>query len=115
MAELAEEVEGVDVAKLRWAEVCLQYILSLAKALLYCHQKHVIHRDIKPENLLVGTNVRPLPLTLTLTLILTLTLTLTINLTITLPVSGTGTIFLTVYVVCSRNGDCHPPQNPLPA
>jgi serine/threonine protein kinase len=30
------------------------YIASLAKALLYCHQKHVIHRDIKPENLLVG-------------------------------------------------------------
>ena len=30
------------------------YIASLAKALLYCHQKHVIHRDIKPENLLIG-------------------------------------------------------------
>ncbi|GLJ43502.1 hypothetical protein SUGI_0904400 [Cryptomeria japonica] len=30
------------------------YIASLARALLYCHQKHVIHRDIKPENLLVG-------------------------------------------------------------
>jgi len=30
------------------------YIASLAHALLYCHQKHVIHRDIKPENLLLG-------------------------------------------------------------
>ncbi|CAL5222807.1 g5226 [Coccomyxa viridis] len=31
-----------------------QYIASLARALLYCHAKHVIHRDIKPENLLLG-------------------------------------------------------------
>lgn len=30
------------------------YVLSLARALSYCHTKHVIHRDIKPENLLVG-------------------------------------------------------------
>jgi aurora kinase len=30
------------------------YIASLARALMYCHKKHVIHRDIKPENLLVG-------------------------------------------------------------
>ncbi|CAL8461899.1 g1430 [Coccomyxa elongata] len=30
------------------------YIASLARALLYCHSKHVIHRDIKPENLLLG-------------------------------------------------------------
>ncbi|RHN69498.1 putative protein kinase Aur family [Medicago truncatula] len=29
------------------------YILSLTKALTYCHEKHVIHRDIKPENLLL--------------------------------------------------------------
>ncbi|KAL4858631.1 Serine/threonine-protein kinase Aurora-2 [Chlorella vulgaris] len=32
------------------------YIASLAKALTYCHSKHVIHRDIKPENLLRGLN-----------------------------------------------------------
>jgi serine/threonine protein kinase len=32
------------------------YIASLAKALVYCHSKHVIHRDIKPENLLLGLN-----------------------------------------------------------
>mmetsp|Transcript_30030 Transcript_30030/g.41577 ORF Transcript_30030/g.41577 Transcript_30030/m.41577 type:complete len:352 (+) Transcript_30030:54-1109(+) len=30
------------------------YIRSLANALMYCHNKHVIHRDIKPENLLIG-------------------------------------------------------------
>ncbi|KAK9834308.1 hypothetical protein WJX81_005470 [Elliptochloris bilobata] len=30
------------------------YIASLARALVYCHSKHVIHRDIKPENLLLG-------------------------------------------------------------
>ena len=33
------------------------YIASLARALLYCHSKHVIHRDIKPENLLMGMKV----------------------------------------------------------
>ena len=31
-----------------------RYIASLARALMYCHTKHVIHRDIKPENLLLG-------------------------------------------------------------
>ncbi len=31
-----------------------RYIASLARALVYCHSKHVIHRDIKPENLLLG-------------------------------------------------------------
>ena len=30
------------------------YVASLARALFYCHKKHVIHRDIKPENLLIG-------------------------------------------------------------
>ncbi|KAI6702641.1 hypothetical protein NL676_011777 [Syzygium grande] len=29
------------------------YIASLAQALGYCHENHVIHRDIKPENLLL--------------------------------------------------------------
>lgn len=28
--------------------------MQLARALAYCHSKHVIHRDIKPENLLLG-------------------------------------------------------------
>ena len=28
--------------------------MQLARALSYCHSKHVIHRDIKPENLLLG-------------------------------------------------------------
>jgi serine/threonine protein kinase len=32
-----------------------KYIASLARALLYCHDKHVIHRDIKPENLLIDS------------------------------------------------------------
>lgn len=31
-----------------------KYISDLARALDYCHTKHVIHRDIKPENLLIG-------------------------------------------------------------
>jgi aurora kinase len=30
------------------------YMVQLARALFYCHSKHVIHRDIKPENLLIG-------------------------------------------------------------
>lgn len=32
------------------------YIKSLAKALIYLHERDVIHRDIKPENLLLGNN-----------------------------------------------------------
>lgn len=32
------------------------YILSLADALNYLHERDVIHRDIKPENLLLGHN-----------------------------------------------------------
>ncbi|EHA8589005.1 serine/threonine-protein kinase Aurora-3-like [Cocos nucifera] len=35
------------------------YIASLARALAYCHEKHVIHRDIKPENLLLDMEVQP--------------------------------------------------------
>ncbi|RWR80704.1 serine/threonine-protein kinase Aurora-3-like protein [Cinnamomum micranthum f. kanehirae] len=34
------------------------YIASLAKALAYCHERHVIHRDIKPENLLLDLQGR---------------------------------------------------------
>lgn len=32
------------------------YVLSLADALNYLHERNVIHRDIKPENLLLGHN-----------------------------------------------------------
>lgn len=35
-------------------QITATYVASLAKALAYCHAKHVIHRDIKPENLLLG-------------------------------------------------------------
>lgn len=35
----------------------VQYIMSLAQALAYCHEKHIIHRDIKPENLLIDHHV----------------------------------------------------------
>lgn len=31
-----------------------KYILALADALIYLHERDVIHRDIKPENLLLG-------------------------------------------------------------
>ncbi|URD99524.1 serine threonine-protein kinase [Musa troglodytarum] len=34
------------------------YVSSLAGALAYCHEKHVIHRDIKPENLLLDIEGR---------------------------------------------------------
>lgn len=34
------------------------YVASLARALVYCHEKHVIHRDIKPENLLLDVEGR---------------------------------------------------------
>ncbi|KAJ1701656.1 hypothetical protein LUZ63_001435 [Rhynchospora breviuscula] len=34
------------------------YVASLARALAYCHEKHVIHRDIKPENLLLDLDGR---------------------------------------------------------
>lgn len=42
-------------AKGRFSEITTaRYISDLSKALVYCHEKHIIHRDIKPENLLLG-------------------------------------------------------------
>jgi serine/threonine protein kinase len=38
------------------AVLSCRYVLSLSRALGYCHTKHVIHRDIKPENLLVSSS-----------------------------------------------------------
>lgn len=35
---------------------CVKYILHIAKALQYLHQRHVYHRDVKPENILMGSN-----------------------------------------------------------
>lgn len=37
-------------------QITAGYIKSLAKALIYLHERNVIHRDIKPENLLLGNN-----------------------------------------------------------
>ena len=49
------ELYKVLTSKGRFSEhTTAKYILDLAKALSYCHSKHVIHRDIKPENLLIG-------------------------------------------------------------
>ena len=49
-------------SKGRFSEaVTARYICDLSKALVYCHEKHIIHRDIKPENLLIGQGVTMLP------------------------------------------------------
>jgi aurora kinase, other len=34
----------------------VRYAIDIARALLYCHDRHIIHRDIKLENLLVDGN-----------------------------------------------------------
>ncbi|CAM6102920.1 unnamed protein product [Calypogeia fissa] len=49
--ELYKELQRCKVFTEKRAAI---YIASLAHALTYCHEKHVIHRDIKPENLLLG-------------------------------------------------------------
>ncbi|KAH1136836.1 hypothetical protein GLYMA_10G050900v4 [Glycine max] len=53
-AELYKELRKKDCLTEKQAAT---YILSLTKALAYCHEKHVIHRDIKPENLLLDHEI----------------------------------------------------------
>ena len=37
-------------------ERTVRYAIDIARALAYCHERHVIHRDIKLENLLIDEN-----------------------------------------------------------
>jgi len=37
-------------------DTIISYVMQVAKALQYAHQKKLIHRDIKPENMLLGRN-----------------------------------------------------------
>jgi serine/threonine protein kinase len=37
-------------------DTIISYVMQVAEALQYAHQKKLIHRDIKPENMLLGRN-----------------------------------------------------------
>jgi aurora kinase len=37
-------------------EKCKHFIIQIAKALKYMHERHIIHRDLKPENILMKNN-----------------------------------------------------------
>eukprot|EP00270_Netrium_digitus_P015355 TRINITY_DN5365_c0_g1_i1.p1 TRINITY_DN5365_c0_g1~~TRINITY_DN5365_c0_g1_i1.p1 ORF type:complete len:363 (+),score=68.06 TRINITY_DN5365_c0_g1_i1:109-1197(+) len=55
-AEKGELYKQLQRARFFSEERAATYMVQMARALKYCHVRHVIHRDLKPENILVGKN-----------------------------------------------------------